>query len=173
MKKPTENPFVIFLDIDGVLVHWQYRVTQGYFYEDFDPACVENLNRLAASKKAKIVISSSWRLFHDFEWLQEKFKSSGVIAEVIDVTPEETNVSKDSMPRLSTEYDEQNKFMADVSRGEQIKKWIEENNPDDFLIIDDNVDDIIPFFDKEKIIHVKDGTTSNGLKWEHLEEHLK
>lgn len=170
--------FIIFLDIDGVLVHCQYKVTPGTPLEDFDPVCVENLNHLAIAKKAKIVISSSWRLFHDLDWFQKKFKDSGVLVDVIDVTPEDVKMPESHRSPLSTEYDEQSSWLVEIytPRGEQIKQWIEENNPDNFLIIDDNVDDIVPSFDKEgraKIIHVKDGLSNKGLRWRHIEDYLK
>lgn len=60
----------LFLDIDGVLNHqgwyertWEKRKKQeiNYPYSEFDPICVERVNRILKETGAKLVISSSWR----------------------------------------------------------------------------------------------------------------
>jgi len=50
-----ESTRIIFLDIDGVLI------INGTF--GFDQTCMENLQRIVKETKAKIVLSTSWRLF--------------------------------------------------------------------------------------------------------------
>ena len=50
----TVHTNIVFLDIDGVV-----RPYGGSM--DFDPKCLQLLNRIIATAKAQIVLSSSWR----------------------------------------------------------------------------------------------------------------
>lgn len=56
----------VFLDIDGVLNHqeWYQSIHKKdlqYPFSEFDPACVERVNRILKETGATLVISSSWR----------------------------------------------------------------------------------------------------------------
>lgn len=98
---------VIFLDIDGVLNNTQ-TVTDAdapwrgpnpiadgsppwALLIPVDPMCVARLNRLVAETGAKIVISSSWRLFSRWEDLGPALLRHGVVADVIGETPDLVN----------------------------------------------------------------------------------
>jgi hypothetical protein len=117
---------IIFLDIDGVMLPYlsEYLKTR---HEDgdyhFKPECVEALNLITDRLNAKIVISSTWRSNRSLKRLQELFKNRGVTGEVIDITP---------------------KLGGD--RGEEIQTWIDMNECDDFIIIDDEMKGIINHF---------------------------
>lgn len=57
---------VLFLDIDGVLNSDTFYINRPketkqlpYPLSEFDPACVERLNRIFSETKARLVISSS------------------------------------------------------------------------------------------------------------------
>lgn len=77
----------LFLDIDGVLNHqdwyhktWEHRKKQEvvYPYSEFDPECVERVNRILKETGAKLVVSSSWR---DDIYLSDIFKEVGLPTE--------------------------------------------------------------------------------------------
>jgi hypothetical protein len=138
---------IIFLDIDGVLVHLEYNPSARRLRQDFDPKCVAVLNRLVKETGAKIVISSTWRHLYPLAKLRDIFEEAGFTGEIIGVTP------------------------IIINRGDEILKWIQDNNYEGhYLVIDDDVFDIEPYKDipHENIIHVKDGFETGGLKEEHV-----
>lgn len=56
----------LFLDVDGVLnsVSWyreEWNKDHVYPQGDFDPKCVEIVNRIVKETGCKVVVSSSWR----------------------------------------------------------------------------------------------------------------
>lgn len=127
---------VIFLDIDGVLNHqqfYEYRKDNPekfkelvYPLNQIDPKCVEYLNMLIEDTGAKIVVSSTWRINHTKEELQNILGYHGFKGEIIDVTP---NLSYEG-----------------YVRGNEIKAWIDKNiNYEDkdnfrYVILDDDSD---------------------------------
>lgn len=102
---------IIFLDFDGVLVN---------FENDADPHCVEALNYIIERTKAKLVISSAWRLLYTMNELVHFLKFWGVKGEVIGKT-----ISLDGI-RLSQ------------VRPNEIEAWLK-NAPrvDSYVILDD------------------------------------
>lgn len=121
---------VVFLDIDGVLNHWAYLKEQanagvrpkGCTTEaHLDPLCVERLNDLLRRSGAKVVVSSTWRILHTIESLQETLEAKGFEGQIIDFT------TRDHMP----------------CRGDQIAKWLDDNKEmgiESFVILDDDAD---------------------------------
>ncbi len=119
---------VIFLDIDGVLVtrnsiKYQYLNFPDDTNIHFSKKAVKNLNKLVRLTKAKIVISSTWRLFHSLEELQNIFKEQKIKGEIISTT---------SVEKATIE--------EDIPRGQKITDWLKEhNNIEQYVIIDDDV----------------------------------
>ena len=119
---------VIFLDIDGVLVTRNSIKYQYLNFPDdtsirFSKKAVKNLNKLIRLTEAKIVISSTWRLFHSLEELQNIFKRQNIKGEVISTT---------SVERATVE--------EDIPRGQKIADWLREHNDiEQYVIIDDDV----------------------------------
>lgn len=123
---------IIFLDFDGVLnsISWYKRrekkkhATRLEFkLHEFDPECIELLNKLCQDINAKVVISSTWRI-DGLDACRNYLSLSGGTFEVIDITGQ-------SQSR---------------HRGLEIEKWLTDNKPNDFLeyvIIDDD-DDMLP-----------------------------
>ena len=118
---------IIFLDIDGVLnniINYQWQTeTQPLILTKL----MHLLNNLVSRTHAKLVISSSWRYqiisgattIRGFEYL---LKSHGFIGSVIDYTCS----------------DEER-----TTRGQQIKKWLDDNNYfGRYVILDDHDDDL-------------------------------
>lgn len=124
---------IVFLDIDGVLnsAAWRKHLIKEGRYESnaLDPAAVACLNRIAAATGAHIVVSSTWRLMHPFEWMSHHLMASGVEARVLGYTP-------DSHPRMH--------------RGWEISEWLrvyqvmydmlDVEPVDGFAILDDDCD---------------------------------
>jgi hypothetical protein len=89
---------IIFLDFDGVLnsQYW-YTKRMGEFTMDdfgskypiyeFDPETIERLNYIIEKTSAKVVVSSTWRIGKNVEYLQNLLVSVGFNGEIIDKTP--------------------------------------------------------------------------------------
>jgi hypothetical protein len=122
---------VIFLDIDGVLnVYCQSMDEFGCtFHKHFE----DNLKWIVEETKAKIVISSSWRL-SGLIAMREMWEHRGLAGEIIDITPNLT-------------YGEG--LLTSTPRGEEIKAWLDLNPVRRYCIIDDDSDMLTeqkPFF---------------------------
>lgn len=118
---------IIFLDIDGVL----NVIPQGRdrFGSLFHPHLVENLKYIIEETNAEIVISSTWR-FSGLSVLQTMWEMRGLPGEVIDTTP------WTAATWVVNLYDES----SGPERGYEIQEWIDKNNPDRYVIIDDDDD---------------------------------
>jgi len=119
---------VIFLDIDGVLVTRNSIKYQHLNYPDiteiiFGKKALNNLNKLIRLTEAKIVISSTWRLFHSLEELKDIFNKQGIKGDIISTT---------SVDRATIE--------EDIPRGKKIADWLEgKKDIEQYVIIDDDV----------------------------------
>ena len=119
---------IIFLDIDGVLVTRNSIKYQYLNFPDedeirFSKKAVKNLNKLIRLTKARIVISSTWRLFHSFEKLQNIFEEQKIKGKIISTT---------SVEKATIE--------EDIPRGQKITDWLEQNSKvEQYVIIDDDV----------------------------------
>lgn len=110
---------IVFLDIDGVLASWLKmgnslgnRDSDGHLFE---LEAIKALNKITNHIDGKIVVSSTWRHTRTLEIFQDFFKRRGIEAEVVGMTPE-----------------------LDNGRAEEIQAWIDENEVEYFIIIDDN-----------------------------------
>ena len=131
---------IIFLDIDGVLrthasdLEWSRRLGEpvplSVFDRRFDPAIASRINEVAGYARAKIVVTSTWRTKHDLATLKQIFRESGISAEVVG----KTGIGN--------------------SRGEEIEQWILENGVSSYVVIDDQVKDILACIPKERVIKV-------------------
>lgn len=124
---------VIFLDIDGVLNSGKYiKSLDADLWDNpvnqMDPVAVARLNVITDATKAKIVVSSSWRLpflTHPtpLPALQGCMKSYGISGDIIGMTCEKANALRNR-------------------RGKEIQKWINDhyNDIEKYVIIDDDSD---------------------------------
>lgn len=79
---------VIFLDFDGTLNSQALSLSDpDDNWPKIDPSPVAALNRVTQATNAKLVIISSWRLYHSVQELDDLLGSQGVEASVIDKTP--------------------------------------------------------------------------------------
>lgn len=79
----------LFLDVDGVLnsVSWyreEWNKDHVYPQGDFDPKCVEIVNRIVEETGCKVVVSSSWRTESN---LQSIFDKAGLKFKIHSITP--------------------------------------------------------------------------------------
>jgi hypothetical protein len=145
---------IIFLDIDGVLrthksdLEWSLKLGEPIpelCKRNFSKTAVSNLNEITGWSRAKIVVISTWRTLVSFDDLKKIFKDNGVSSEVIGVTP------------------------VGLSRGEEIEQYISDNNIVDYVVIDDNVGDIINIINKERVVKID---SKIGLEDENIIDHV-
>lgn len=151
---------VIFLDFDGVLNSegsflYEQRLRNGEWNnhelgrvnETLCHVCTSNFQAiLDRFPETKIVISSTWRISHDINWLKIKLASYGIdSSNVIDVTPQLGN-----------------------PRAEEITEWLS-GHPEvvHYLIIDDYDDDLSKVHGERRYVRTSWNT---GLTWDHVEE---
>lgn len=115
---------VIFLDVDGVLNNVS-DINRGIELEDSKLALYSHIVR---STGAITVLSSSWRLSSkSFDEVESALLFYGV--KIHDVTP--------TLPR--------HMYGTPASRASEIQAWLDSNNPEKYVIIDD-VDDSLGIF---------------------------
>lgn len=114
---------VVFLDLDGVLNNHGYLLAHskdGWDPNGLDPKNIKQLNELLNWTGAKVVISSTWRLFHTLPHIETLLTAEGFEGEVIGKTPD----------------------LRGRPRGEEIQAWLETTDVDveRFVILDDDSD---------------------------------
>ena len=132
---------VIFLDIDGVLNNTQTRDNRTPTATEklpipLDAVCVARFNRLVAESEAKVVISSSWRLFARYEDLGPALLRHGVVADIIGETPDLVN----NAPWLEAWRTREGAPFAyeRMERGREIREWLAAHpEVTEFVILDD------------------------------------
>ena len=96
----------------------------------FSREAVKNLNEILSYTRSKIVVTSNWRLSLSLTELKEIFRTEGIYNEVIGKTG------------------------IDVTRGEEISEWIRTNNVTDYVVIDDQVSDIVSVLGNKRVVDV-------------------
>ena len=142
---------IIFLDIDGVLrthlsdLYWSTKLGKPipdlYYQKKLSKESVKNLNEILFYTRSKIVITSTWRTQLNLQQLKNVLKENGVTGEVIGTTSIIGN------------------------RGDEIEEWVNRNRIIDYVVIDDNINDIINIIPKSKIhkIDNKYGITTKDV----------
>jgi hypothetical protein len=126
---------ILFLDIDGVIATY---TSWAECADRLHRPAVRNLNRLLRGRDFQIVISSTWRLQHDIHELREMLAC--LEGEIISVTP------------------------SHLSRGEEILTWLHEHQcNDEYLVIDDYIDDIVGHVPNDRLMHVEHGLDEEGF----------
>lgn len=95
----------LFLDVDGVLNSntWyreEWDKDHCYPQGDFDPVCVERINKVVRETGCKVVVSSSWRTDNN---LQQVFNKVGLDFTIYDITPFGDHRGKEIQDWLDTQ----------------------------------------------------------------------
>lgn len=169
-----EDIKVIFLDVDGVLNSYDWRLKnrdKGKEIKCLDEEAIKVLSKIVKSSGAKIVLSSSWRVREGDGYADGDRLYLNILYQ---------KLAKYDMNIFSrTGYIRKRK-----SRGWEIRKWLMDNKKNynvlSFVIIDDDSDDIanhkktlLPYFVKtsfkdgllekhvDKVLHVLNGGKVN------------
>lgn len=119
---------IIFLDIDGVLrthesdLWWSRELGKAippFHKRLFSKEAVENLNYITALTGAKLVITSTWRIYYTLDELINVFRERGFNGQIIGTTEILEN------------------------RGDEIIDWLNNHKIDNYVVIDDNISDVI------------------------------
>ncbi len=111
---------VLFLDIDGVL-NSEEVIRKSDTANVIAPKLVEKVNTIIRQTDCLVVITSTWRIYHNLPELKTILVSNGFNGTIIGVTPD--NISKNG------------------DRGSEIQDWLDANKEvKRFVILDDNED---------------------------------
>jgi len=124
--KGAKEQKYLFLDIDGVMNSFNdYNVTGEEFLDKINDISfviskkqIDLLNQIIEKYNPKIVLSSYWRTRYPIEKINKIFKENGSKCAVIAKTDEKGEEHKD--------------------RWEQIKRFIDKNNIENYIILDDD-----------------------------------
>lgn len=134
---------IVFLDIDGVLCTHRSCVRQQGLMQILDTVAVSMLAKMLIETKAKLVLSSTWRLHHDQQSMTAILQNAGMY----DV-PWHQNWKT---PELSV-----------GGRGDEIYQWcLRHGTPEKYCIIDDDRD-MLP----EQMPSYVNCRSWNGFMWE-------
>ena len=132
--------FYVFLDIDGVMFDWKYRLSSGKklggIIKDFNPESVKALNFLCRTLgeqfNTSVVITSTWKQHWDS--MLEVFDANGI------------DLSGVSLSKTTTRDNPS-------FRGREIVEYLGESYQDaNFVIIDDEMFDYKKYFQRTDII---------------------
>ena len=138
---------VLFLDIDGVLNCMYPTPSDDHEWIDleewrygFNPELVAKLRFVIANTNCKIVVSSSWRHHTNYAPYQHDRNWRDVLSEKLRRPREEVFAGE-------TGHDEKGR------RGVEILQWLSEHpKVDSYCVVDDEIVDIEPYVDKDKIV---------------------
>ncbi len=150
---------LIFLDFDGVINNMR-TYSQGPWHNRIpvDPNCMNVLNKIIEKTGAKVVISSSWRIFAKFDptLLQQMLDREGFKGEVIATTGQSFQLAQ---PRKWKGRDQ-----LWSQRGDEIKAWLDaQPEKHEFVVLDDD-SDMEPV--KDRFVQT---SCQEGLQEKHLE----
>ncbi len=129
---------IIFLDVDGELTYSNYRNKET---ANIDIDKVKLLKEICDKTNAKVVVSSSWRGSKDYTpqiyYVLREILSKNHI-EVLGDTPYLKTEIVGSIPEtIKLEEDLNIKCKYGTGRAAEIKKWLDEHEVDNFVILDD------------------------------------
>ena len=161
---------VIFLDIDGVLN------SSRTLYEDIslEDDLISNLKEPVDKTGAKIILSSSWRLSTEaVATLMDRLDKfglaiSGMTCDGVDLDWLEKYEFDATKKYLDTKFDwdENRQIKITHDRGAEIFKWLHDHDDCAYVILDDEIEDIKPYFNESVIVKTsyKTGLTKEDVK---------
>lgn len=163
---------VIFLDVDGVLAYSKYTNPKT---ENIDIEKVKLLKEICDATGAKVVISSSWRgdgtkIPHIYHKLLVILMNNGI--EVIGETPHIPAEFEGNVPEiiaLTTLEDLAHlKVLHGTGRAAEIQKYVDDNNVDRFVVLDDEDYDWVDYGYDENWVQSDWHGDNGGLQREHV-----
>ena len=161
---------VIFLDVDGVL-NSSRTLYESISLED---DLILNLKEIVNKTKAKIILSSSWRLSTEaVATLIDKLDKfglaiSGMTYDGVDLDWLEKYEFDVTKKYLDTkfDYDENRQIKITHDRGAEIFKWLHDHDDCAYVILDDEIEDIKPYFNEPVIVKTsyKTGLAKEDVK---------
>lgn len=153
----ASKPNIIFLDMDGVLCNPRSSLAtrNDGFYSYLDPIACLLVKRLCDDENAKLVISSSWRLNKDLDYMQSVLSAA---------CPNLGNYILCSQTLWRTTSNVFTNDSGNCNRGLEIKHWLD-NHPSEynrFVILDDN-SDMEPLMDSFVQTDAYDGIGFNNF----------
>ena len=147
---------VLFLDIDGVVftqqccIYYQ-RILGHQWFSRFCPIALSNLEYLLEKiPELVIILSSSWRQLDDhMKRLEESGMPDSILKKIIGTTPSQSDLRE---------------------RYEEIDRWLYLNPGYEFVIIDDDWEDMGYHADKPYFIRTN---PDEGLMYSHIKKILK
>ena len=171
---------VVFLDIDGVLN------SDSTLYENIslEDNLIMNLKELIDRTGAKIILSSSWRTIpaatqklmnklDEFNLHLSGMTSEGVEAsfiEAIGFKPTKRFLDDRFGFELSENKEPNKKYKMTFDRGAEIFKWLCDHDDCAYVILDDDMEDIKPYFKSKVLIKTRYET---GLTKDDVEKAVK
>lgn len=168
---------VIFLDVDGELTYSDYRNKET---SDIDIEKVKLLKKICDKTGAKVVISSSWRgipghVPHIYQILLNILSDNNipVIGEIPYIKTEfEGSDPFNHTPPLTIPELLYAKVKHGTGRAAEIRQWLQEHKPEQFVILDDEDYDWADYgYDTNWVRPTWYG--NGGLKEEHVEKAIK
>ena len=161
---------VIFLDVDGVLN------SSRTLYEDIslEDDLISNLKELVDKTGAKIILSSSWRLSTEaVATLMDRLDKfglaiSGMTCDGVYLNWLEKYEFDTTKKYLDTKFDynENKQIKITYDRGAEIFKWLCCHDDCAYVILDDEIEDIRPYFNESVIVKTsyKTGLAKEDVK---------
>ena len=127
---------IIFLDIDGVLNTPLSCIASGNVMAYLCPTLTNSITKLCEETGSKVVISSTWRIYHTYLTMHDVLIPYGLSKYM---------VCPDSSDRMTLrEYGENSMWRTEKglgkTRGQEIQSWIDEHEPENYVILDDDSD---------------------------------
>ena len=158
---------VIFLDVDGVLNDYdtclafvkEYQRT-GVLKAELNEEMVSNLKEIVDRTDAKIVLSSSWRLYgcmDNGKFIPKQYKAKGLV---------------DMFDKYGMEIYDTVSYSR--TRGLQILDYVYMNDVDDYIVLDDDEEEL-RLLPREVIIktHFYSEDEETGLSSKHVKKAIK
>jgi len=138
---------LIFLDIDGVINNNKHLMTcqRNDDSDMFMPELVERVNSIIDATKAKVVISSDWRLCDSSQQIYRWLCAKGFRGEVIGATPSYAK-------------------RMDGDRGDEIREWLDTNAPDATFVILDDINHVECVKDRLVLTDFNKGLTDENVQ---------
>lgn len=148
IKENKKNDYYIFLDINGVLIPYNKKSDEDYhkFFDIDDKWSKEAIgviNKICDKYDAKVILISSIKRKREFSEIKSKLKSQGFTGDLIG--------------KLKDYFGYKNRFR-------NVKKYINDNNIINYIVLDDKKHDIS---DIKNINWIKT-KSKKGLKNTHL-----